>query len=43
VGYLEDHVLAPFTKEEQEKIPEILTQAVTFIEEWLFQETKEHA
>ena len=33
VGYLEDHVLAPFTKEEQEKIPEILTQAVTFIEE----------
>ena len=43
VGYLEDYVLAPFTKEEQEKIPEILTQAVTFIEEWLFQEIKEHA
>jgi PTH1 family peptidyl-tRNA hydrolase len=42
-GTLEDYVLAPFTKEEQEKIPEILTRAVTFIEEWLFQEMKEHA
>lgn len=43
VGYLEDYVLMPFTKEEQEKIPEITTQAVNFIEEWLFQEIKEHA
>lgn len=43
VGYLEDYVLAPFTKEEQEKIPEITTQAINFIEEWLFQEMKEHA
>lgn len=43
VGYLEDYVLAPFTKDEQEKIPEVTTQAVTFIEEWLFQEMKEHA
>ncbi|MCB1109956.1 MAG: aminoacyl-tRNA hydrolase [Chlamydiia bacterium] len=43
VGYLEDYVLAPFTKEEQEKIPEVITQAVTFIEEWLVQEMKEHA
>ena len=43
VGYLEDYVLMPFTKEEQEKIPEISTQAVSFIEEWLFQEMKEHA
>ncbi|QVL58185.1 MAG: aminoacyl-tRNA hydrolase [Simkaniaceae bacterium] len=43
VGYLEDYVLMPFTKEEQEKIPEITTQAVNFIEEWLFHEMKEHA
>lgn len=43
VGYLEDYVLAPFTKEEQEKIPEITIQAIKFIEEWLFQERKEHA
>lgn len=43
VGFLEDYVLAPFTKEEQEKIPEISTQAINFIEEWLFQEMKEHA
>ncbi len=42
VGYLEDYVLAPFTKEEQEKIPEITTQVVEFIDEWLFQEMKEH-
>jgi PTH1 family peptidyl-tRNA hydrolase len=41
-GSLESYVLAPFTKEEQEKIPEITTQAITFIEEWLFQEMKEH-
>lgn len=43
VDYLEDYVLKPFTKEEQEKIPEIITQGVNFIEEWLFQEMKEHA
>ncbi|MCB1107376.1 MAG: aminoacyl-tRNA hydrolase [Chlamydiia bacterium] len=43
VGYLEDYVLAPFTKEEQEKIPEFTTQAIDVIEEWLFQEMKEHA
>lgn len=42
-GYLEDYVLSPFTKQEQEKISEITTQAVQFIEEWLFQETKECA
>jgi PTH1 family peptidyl-tRNA hydrolase len=42
IGSLEDYVLAPFTKEEQEKIPEITTQAINFIEEWLFQEMKEH-
>lgn len=43
VGALEDYVLAPFTKEEQEKIPEITTQVIKFIEEWLFQEMKEYA
>lgn len=43
VGYLEDYVLAPFSKEEQEKIPEIATESIGFIEEWLFQEMKEHA
>ena len=42
-GYLEAYVLAPFTKDEQKKIPEITTQAIEFIEEWLFQETKEPA
>ena len=41
--YLEDYVLKPFTKEEQEKIPEITAQGINFIEEWLFQEMKEHA
>lgn len=35
VGYLEDYVLSPFTREEQEKLPEMITQGVTFLEEWL--------
>ncbi|MGE0199174.1 MAG: aminoacyl-tRNA hydrolase [Simkaniaceae bacterium] len=39
VGFLEDYVLSPFTKEEQEKLPEMITQGVTFLEEWL---SKEH-
>lgn len=42
-GCLEEYVLNPFTKEEQEKIPEITAQGIHFIEEWLFQEMKEHA
>ncbi|MCB1082365.1 MAG: aminoacyl-tRNA hydrolase [Chlamydiia bacterium] len=40
---LDEYVLAPFTKEEQEKIPEMTTQALNLIEEWTFQEMKEHA
>jgi len=34
-GFLEDYVLAPFTKEEQEKLPELITQGVNYLEEWL--------
>jgi len=40
VGFLEDYVLSPFTKEEQEKLPEMITQGVTFLEEWLSREPK---
>ena len=40
VGFLEDYVLRPFTKEEQEKLPEMITQGVTFLEEWLSREPK---
>ncbi|MEM8727495.1 MAG: aminoacyl-tRNA hydrolase [Chlamydiota bacterium] len=40
---LEDYVLKPFTKEEQEKIPEIAARGIKFIEEWLVREIKEHA
>ncbi len=43
LGCLEDYVLKPFTNEEQKKIPEITTQGINFIEEWLFQEIKENA
>ena len=40
---LKDYVLSPFDKEEQEKIPDLITRAVTWIEEWLIQEIKEQA
>ena len=43
IDCFKEHVLAPFTTEEKEKIPEIITQAVIFIEGWLFQKMKEHA
>ena len=43
LDYLEEYVLNPFTKEEQEKIPEITTRGINFIEQWLFQEIKEPA
>jgi len=38
VGFLEDYVLAPFTQEEQEKLPEIIAHGVSFLEEWLSRE-----
>ena len=37
-GSLKDHVLSPFTEEEQEKIPEIAAQALGAIEGWLLEE-----
>ena len=40
VGLLEDHVLSPFTKEEQEKLPEMITQGVRYLEEWLSRENE---
>lgn len=35
VGFLEDYVLSFFTEEEQKKLPEIISQGVRFLEEWL--------
>lgn len=40
IGYLEDYVLSPFTKEEQEKLPEMITQGVIYLEEWLSRENE---
>ena len=38
VGFLEDYVLAPFTQEEQKKLPEIIAHSISLLEEWLSRE-----
>ena len=40
VGVLEEYVLAPFTKEEQEQLPKMIAQGVICLEEWLSVEQK---